>query len=73
MSTNELAAATGQPIGKLRNMPTQLTRALKAFDGDKASPFFHQWGEGMLPAREAQMYFSVTPERAEQWHCVKGR
>jgi len=66
MSTSDLVDATG--LGsKIKNMPTQFTRTLNARYNGKPSPLEHRWGTNLDVPRDDQMYYRVTPARAEQW------
>lgn len=72
-STRELADALNLDYFVLKAVPTQVSRTLgKHFDG-LHSPYWGLWGTSdFTPSRSNEMYFAVTPERAEQWKRLRG-
>lgn len=70
--TRELAEALELDYFVLKAVPTQVSRTLgKHFDG-LSSPYWGLWGTSdFTPSRTNEMFFAVTPERAEQWKRVR--
>lgn len=52
----------------LKAVPTQVSRTLGKHSAGLSSPYWGLWGTSdFTPSRSNEMYFAVTPERAEQW------
>lgn len=72
-STRELADALKLDYFVLKAVPTQVSRTLGKHFAGLSSPYWGLWGTSdFTPSRSNEMYFAVTPERAEQWKRVRG-
>lgn len=72
-STRELADALDLDYFVLKAVPTQVSRTLGKHFAGLHSPYWGLWGTtDFTPSRSNEMYFAVTPERAEQWKRVRG-
>ncbi|GEP38830.1 hypothetical protein NPS01_24930 [Nocardioides psychrotolerans] len=73
LSTRELADALGVSYSVMKNVPTQMGRSLGARFPGCSAPYWGLWGTAHFnPSRSNEMYFTVTPERAEQWKRLRG-
>lgn len=71
LSTSELVAATGLSLGQVRNMPTQVTRHLKAHYGeDIPAPWNGVWGPELGEEYSAEVYFWLPEPMAEDWRAA---
>jgi len=71
-STRELAEALDLKYSVVKNIPTQVSRTLGKHFAGLTAPYWGLWGtDDFTPARGDEMYFAVTPERAEQWKRLR--
>jgi len=67
-STRQLADALDLDYFVVKAVPTQVSRTLGKHFAGLSSPYWGLWGTtDFTPSRSNEMYFAVTPERAQQW------
>lgn len=71
-STRELAEALGLSYHQMKNHPTQVKRSLRKHFPQHSAPWSAAPGPQLSPAKADELFYWLTPERADQINRLLG-